>query len=113
MAPRGEAALIIAGIALASGVLDNRSFGVIILMTFITTPVSPPLLSAFLKMKGMGTGKAAKGGDTVSEVWEFSSREIAGMVVDALFKGLRNKGFYVQTMNMDEGLSQEFVTLRA
>jgi Kef-type K+ transport system membrane component KefB/mannitol/fructose-specific phosphotransferase system IIA component (Ntr-type) len=106
MVPRGEVALIIAGIALASGVLDNRLFGVIILMTFITTLVSPPLLSAFLKMKGMGTRKAAKGGDTVSEVWEFSSREIAGMVVDALLKDLRNEGFYVQTMNMDEGLSQ-------
>jgi Kef-type K+ transport system membrane component KefB/mannitol/fructose-specific phosphotransferase system IIA component (Ntr-type) len=106
MVPRGEVALIIAGIALASGVLDNQLFGVIILMTFITTLAAPPLLSTFLKAGGMGTRKAAKGGDTISSVWEFSSREIAGLVVDTLLKDLRNEGFYVQTMNIDEGLSQ-------
>jgi fructose-specific phosphotransferase system IIA component len=106
MVPRGEVALIIAGIALASGVLDNRLFGVIILMTFITTLAAPPLLSASLRMGGIGTRKAAKGGDTVSAVWEFFSREIAGMVVDALLKDLRNEGFYVQTMDMGGGLSQ-------
>jgi Kef-type K+ transport system membrane component KefB len=32
MIPRGEVALIIAGIGLASGILDNQLFGVIILM---------------------------------------------------------------------------------
>ncbi|MDR2052126.1 MAG: cation:proton antiporter [Treponema sp.] len=106
MVPRGEVALIIAGIALASGVLDNRLFGVVILMTFITTLAAPSLLSAFLGMGGMGTRKAAKGGDTISAVWEFSSRGIADMVTDALLKNLRNEGFYVQTMNMGEGLSQ-------
>jgi fructose-specific phosphotransferase system IIA component len=106
MVPRGEVALIIAGIALASGVLDNRLFGVIILMTFITTLAAPPLLSASLKMSGTGTRKAAKGGDTVTAAWEFSSREIAGIVVDALLKDLRNEGFYVQIMGMGGGLSQ-------
>jgi Kef-type K+ transport system membrane component KefB/mannitol/fructose-specific phosphotransferase system IIA component (Ntr-type) len=106
MVPRGEVALIIAGIALASGVLDNRLFGVIILMTFITTLSAPPLLSVFLKTGGSGTRKAAKGDGTVSVVWDFFSREIAGLVTDALLKDLRNEGFYVQTMNMDEGLSQ-------
>ncbi|MDR0452345.1 MAG: cation:proton antiporter [Treponema sp.] len=106
MVPRGEVALIIAGIALASGALDNRLFGVVILMTFITTLAAPPLLSASLKMGGMGTRKAAKGGDTVSSSWGFSSREIAGLVTDALLKDLRNEGFYVQTMGMGGGLSQ-------
>ncbi|GHV92944.1 sodium:proton antiporter [Spirochaetia bacterium] len=106
MAPRGEVALIIAGIGISSGILDNSLFGVIILMTLITTLVAPPLLSATLKIPGQGTRKAVKGGDSATAVWEFYSDEIADLVVDILLKDLRTEGFYVQMMNIDDGLSQ-------
>ncbi|MDR2364074.1 MAG: cation:proton antiporter [Spirochaetaceae bacterium] len=106
MVPRGEVALIIAGIGLASGVLDNQLFAVIILMTLVTTLAAPPLLSAFLKISGPGTKKPVKGDDSAAAVWEFHSDEIAGMVLDTLLKDLKAEGFYVQMMNIDEGLSQ-------
>jgi fructose-specific phosphotransferase system IIA component len=106
MVPRGEVALIIAGIGLASGVLDGQLFGVIILMTFITTLAAPPLLNVFLKMPGLGTRKAAKSDDAATAVWEFSSDEIAELVIDMLLKDLRSEGFFVQMMNIDAGLSQ-------
>jgi fructose-specific phosphotransferase system IIA component len=106
MVPRGEVALIIAGIGIASGILDNQSFGVIILMTLITTLVAPPLLNVVLKMPGAGTRKPVKGDDTATAVWEFTSDEIADLVVDTLLKDLKAEGFYVQMMNIDEGLSQ-------
>ncbi|MDR1948804.1 MAG: cation:proton antiporter [Spirochaetaceae bacterium] len=106
MVPRGEVALIIAGIGLASGVLDNQLFGVIILMTFITTLVAPPLLSASLRLPGSGARKPVKGDDAAAAVWDFSSGEIAGMVTDFLLKDLRDEGFYVQVINASEGLSQ-------
>ncbi|GHV45489.1 sodium:proton antiporter [Spirochaetia bacterium] len=106
MAPRGEVALIIAGIGISSGILDNSLFGVIILMTLITTLAAPPLLSATLKIPGQGTRKAVKGGDSATAVWEFYSDEIADLVVDILLKDLRTEGFYVQMMNIDDGLSQ-------
>jgi fructose-specific phosphotransferase system IIA component len=106
MVPRGEVALIIAGIGLASGILDNQLFAVIILMTLITTLAAPPLLSIFLKKSGSGTKKPVKGDDSASAVWEFPSAEIAGMVLDTLLKDLKAEGFYVQMMNMDEDLSQ-------
>ncbi|MDR2738679.1 MAG: fructose PTS transporter subunit IIA [Treponema sp.] len=106
MIPRGEVALIIAGIGLSSGILDHQLFGVIILMTLITTLAAPPFLSASLNIKGAGTRKPAKGdGLTVAE-WDFSSDEIADLVVDNLLKDLKAEGFYVQMMNIDEGLSQ-------
>ncbi|MDR2758853.1 MAG: cation:proton antiporter [Spirochaetaceae bacterium] len=106
MVPRGEVALIIAGIGRASGVLDNQLFAVIILMTLATTLAAPPLLSAFLKISGPGTKKPVKGDNSAAAVWEFHFDEIAGMVLDTLLKDLKTEGFYVQMMNIDEGLSQ-------
>ncbi|MDE2802076.1 MAG: cation:proton antiporter, partial [Chloroflexota bacterium] len=48
MLPRGEVALIIAGIGLSRGVIGHDLFGVALLMTMITTVVAPVLLvSAF------------------------------------------------------------------
>jgi Kef-type K+ transport system membrane component KefB/mannitol/fructose-specific phosphotransferase system IIA component (Ntr-type) len=106
MVPRGEVALIIAGIGIASGILNQQIFGVVILMTLITTLTAPPLLSATLKLAGPGTRSPVKGGDSAAAEWEFSSMEIADLVTTNLLKDLRSEGFYVQTMNIDEGLSQ-------
>ncbi|MDR2631371.1 MAG: cation:proton antiporter, partial [Spirochaetaceae bacterium] len=106
MVPRGEVALIIAGIGLASGVLDNQLFAVIILMTLVTTLAAPPLLSLTLKHPGSGTKKPVKGDDSAAAVWDFHSPEIADMVINTLLKDLRAEGFYVQMMSIDEGLTQ-------
>ncbi len=106
MVPRGEVALIIAGIGLAGGILDERIFGVTILMTLVTTLVAPPILSFTLKIPGPGTRKPVKGDDSATVVWDFPSDEIADLVVDTLLKDLKNEGFYVQMMNIDDGLSQ-------
>ena len=44
MLPRGEVALIIAGIGLTSGVIGRDVFGVAIVMTILTTVLAPVLL---------------------------------------------------------------------
>ncbi len=44
MLPRGEVALIIAGIGLAKGVIGQELFGVAILMTIVTTLIAPVVL---------------------------------------------------------------------
>jgi Kef-type K+ transport system membrane component KefB len=44
MLPRGEVALIIAGIALSRGVIGQSEFGVAIMMTVVTTLIAPILL---------------------------------------------------------------------
>ncbi len=46
MVSRGEVALIVSGIGLASGVIDSRIFSVMIIMTLVTTLVTPVLLRA-------------------------------------------------------------------
>lgn len=44
MMPRGEVALIVAGIGLTSGVINREVFGVAIIMTIVTTVLAPILL---------------------------------------------------------------------
>ena len=106
MIPRGEMALIVAGLGLAAGILDQQLFGVAVMMTLITTLAGPPLLTLALKVKGAGTRKPANNDDSVSMEWKFSSKGIADIVVSDLLKNLRREGFYVQTMNVDEGISK-------
>ncbi len=45
MLPRGEVALIMAGIGVSSGIIDSDLYGVAILMTIITTALAPPILA--------------------------------------------------------------------
>ena len=106
MIPRGEVALIVAGIGLASGILDHRLFAVVILMTLVTTLVAAPLLSSALKLKKPGTRKIVRGDDSFSASWDFTSKEIANLVAHTFLMNLKAEGFYVQRMNIDEGISQ-------
>ena len=49
MVPRGEVALIIAGISLSSGLINDEVFTIILIMTFITMLITPPVLDKLLK----------------------------------------------------------------
>ncbi|MDR0290613.1 MAG: cation:proton antiporter [Treponema sp.] len=106
MIPRGEGSLITAGIGLAAGVISNQFFSIAILMILFTVIIAPPLFNMSLRIPGQGTKKPVKDGDSVQEVWEFKSPEIAGLVMNDLLKELRAGGFFVQTMNVHDGLSQ-------
>lgn len=106
MIPRGEVALIIAGIGITAGILNEQLFGVVIMMTLITTLVAPPVLNFVLSIPGRGTKKETKSDDTESITWNFHSDEIADLVIDTLLKDLKAEGFYVQMMNIDDGISQ-------
>lgn len=71
MVPRGEVALIIAGIGLASGILDNSLFSAVILMALVTTLAAPPILAAALRLPGRGTVKPGKkDGDAAGAEWD-------------------------------------------
>ena len=54
MLPRGEVALIMAGIGISSGIIGPQLYGVAILMTVITTAVAPPLLAQSFKNDSPG-----------------------------------------------------------
>ena len=54
MMPRGEVALIIAGIGLSHGIIGQNLFGVSILMTVVTTLIAPTLLVPLFRSGGSG-----------------------------------------------------------
>ena len=60
MMPRGEVALIIAGIGLSAGIIGQDLFGVSIMMTVITTLIAPTVLVPLFRSGGSGTRRAAK-----------------------------------------------------
>ena len=57
MLPRGEVALIVAGVGLASGAIDMQIYGVSIMMTFITTLLAPIFLVPLFKNPKSGKRK--------------------------------------------------------
>ena len=54
MLPRGEVALIVAGVGLSRGVIESDLFGVAILMTIVTTVMAPILLVPAFERGGSG-----------------------------------------------------------
>ena len=54
MMPRGEVALIIAGIGLSQGIIGQSLFGVSIMMTVITTLAAPIILIPLFKVESSG-----------------------------------------------------------
>lgn len=49
MVPRGEVGLIFATIGMSLGVLNNEIFSIIVIMVILTTLLTPPILSHFIK----------------------------------------------------------------
>ncbi|MBR4322165.1 cation:proton antiporter [Treponema sp.] len=110
MIPRGEVALIIAGIGLnakdASGlpIVNQDLFGVVILMTLVTTLVAPPILNVSLSVKGRGTKKEVADAESQIFEWDFNNQELTHLIMDFLHRDLRSEGFYVQMMNITDGI---------
>ena len=63
MLPRGEVALIIAGVGIAEGVINQAVFGVSILMTIVTTMLAPVMLVPAFQRGGSGLRSAGAGGE--------------------------------------------------
>ena len=60
MMPRGEVALIIAGIGLSHGIIAQDLFGVSIMMTILTTLIAPTILVPLFRSGGSGVRRVAR-----------------------------------------------------
>ena len=103
MLPRGEVALIVAGIGLSSGIIDQGIFGVSIMMTVITTMLAPPLLVKSFE-GGSGLRKEMAGGSEDIETIEieFPSRDITEFLINRLVRALQNEEFYVHNLHTEQ-----------
>ena len=103
MLPRGEVALIVAGIGLASGIIDQGIFGVSIMMTVITTMLAPPLLVKSFD-GGSGLRKEMVGGAEDIETIEldFPSPDIAEFLRTRYIRALQAEEFFVHNLHTDQ-----------
>jgi Kef-type K+ transport system membrane component KefB len=107
MLPRGEVALIIAGVGLSSGTIGAELFGVAVMMTMLTTLMAPPLLVQLFK-GGPGTreGQADGVGEDQLIRLEFPSPDIAEFLLARLVRTFRQEEFYVHRLHMDSPVYQ-------
>ena len=105
MVPRGEVALIIAGIGLSSKYLTQEIFGVGILMTLITTVVAPPALVALFKPKARGVRHPKANHSESREIcFEMEARDIADYVTTKLVAEFRDEGFFTSLLSKEDNI---------
>ena len=107
MIPRGEVALIIAGLGLSMGYLDSKVFGIGIMMTLVTTLVSPPLLVHLFNINRKGVKKdcsSTEGSRPVS--FELDTESAARIMAQRLVHAFQNEGFFTSLLNASENIWQ-------
>jgi Kef-type K+ transport system membrane component KefB len=103
MLPRGEVALIVAGIGLASGIIDQGIFGVAIMMTVVTTMLAPPLLvKSFEGGSGLRTEMVGGAEDIEVIELELPSHDIAEFLIDRFVRALQQEEFFVYHLHTDQ-----------
>ena len=103
MVPRGEVALIIAGIGLSAGYLTQEIFGIGILMTLVTTVVAPPALVGLFapKAKGVRHPKPSKNGSR-EVMFALANDDMAELVMAKILMEFRNEGFFVTCLSQED-----------
>lgn len=106
MIPRGEVALIIAGIGLSNGYLTQEVFGIGILMTLVTTVVAPPCLVWLFNMKGVGIRNGRKANTEGSRPFSFqlASESVAKLMLDHLVRAFQKEGFFTYMLNSADNI---------
>lgn len=104
MVPRGEVALIIAGIAAAAGY--GEVLGVAVLMTLLTTLVSPPLLIGAFKINKRGHRKEDDQAPTPVAVYHFPNHAVTNNMMARIIHTLSNEDFFTHQIDPAEGLYQ-------
>ncbi len=102
MLPRGEVALIVAGIGLAAGAIPTEIFGAAIMMTLLTTLAAPPMLNIFLRGgPGMRTKNVEDEPAASNITLTFPSYDIAEFLMNRLVKAFRIEEFFVYRLPVD------------
>ena len=105
MVPRGEVALIIAGLGLSSGFLTQEIFGIGILMTLVTTVVAPPALVGLFAPKRKGVRHPKQSHDNSRPVvFELSSPDVAALMLDKLVAEFREEGFFTSLLSKEASI---------
>jgi Kef-type K+ transport system membrane component KefB/mannitol/fructose-specific phosphotransferase system IIA component (Ntr-type) len=99
MLPRGEVTLIIAGVGLAAGLLDQSVFGVVVFMTLAAAMFAPPLVVKLFSHPGSGLRVEGESKTESALKFSFPSKDTADMLVAKLFHVFESEGFFVHTID--------------
>ncbi len=99
MLPRGEVALIIAGIGLSAGLLSPDVFGVGVLMTLVTTLLAPPLLILLFEHGGSGLRHPVSHIDSEPMSFRFPTADTAALLSTKLREAFEDEGFFVHSLD--------------
>lgn len=103
MVPRGEVALIVAGIGLSMGIIDDKIFGLAIMMIFVTTLLTPPVLDWMLSAeRDVLRKKVDTDKDQTTVCFKMPNAETATLLRSLLIPAFEEEGFYVHSLEGDE-----------
>jgi len=106
MVPRGEVALIIAGIGISGGFIDQRLFGVSVMMTLLTTLSAPSLLISSFNIPGAGTKKKVEVSEVTKFNLNFASNELSLLMMQNILKFFEEEKYFVSILNPEEEIYQ-------
>ncbi len=106
LVPRGEVALIIAGIGLSSGALGEELFGVAVLMVLLAILIAPPMLEKVLKIDASGTKEELGERNLITTPFDFPSEEMSEFLIRNILQEMQEEGFYIHTMEAGERIYQ-------
>lgn len=98
--PRGEIALIIGAVGLASGILSPTAFKVIAVMVIFSVAVGSPLIALAFRRGGSGTRGVWAGREQVVTDLELPHEELAELLVAGILRAAGQDGFYVHRMEL-------------
>ncbi len=101
MVPRGEVALIIIGIGMSHGILNEELTGVAILMILITSVLAPVQLDHLLKKKRSGVKKGLIADEHIQTDYIFPSPAITELVSNKLIRYFQDEGFFINLIEGD------------
>jgi len=107
MMPRGEVALILAGVGLAGGYINQSIFGVSIMMTLVTTIIAPLLLVPAFKIKGSGVRRELPEFAPQAKPISFTASMSQGMgklFVQILLSIAEKDGYQVNLDDSEQGI---------
>ena len=112
MVPRGEVALIIAGLGLSNGYLSQEIFGIGIMMTLITTVIAPPTLIALFMPKKRGVKHPKKSMDNSRQIlFELPNAQVAEIMQNKLVNEFQHEGFFTIQLAHENNMSIWEITM--
>ncbi|BDU62877.1 hypothetical protein BOFE_04170 [Candidatus Borrelia fainii] len=101
MVPRGEISLIIANLALSSGFISQKIFGIIIIIVFLPTIIVTPIINILFQINKNGLKKEMKTEQNTQITVSFKYDNLTKILVWELKNELRKEGFFTQQIKND------------